>query len=79
MHFTLSAGGSPKETLAKIEEQAAAVGSATPAAAKSATLVAKGVSKYLGTLGPSESVSVSISFGITHTPKVEQEAAASTA
>jgi molybdenum cofactor biosynthesis enzyme len=79
VQFSLSAGGSPKETLAKIEEQATAIGTATPAAAKAATLAAKGVSKYLGTLGPTESVSVSVTFGITHTPKVEKEAVPSTA
>lgn len=73
MQFTLSAGGSPKATRAKIEEQAAAIGAKTPAAAKSAALAAKGVSKYLSTVGPEETVTVSISFGITVVQKVDEK------
>lgn len=84
MNFTFSAGGKPDSVKAEIERQALAVRENSPApAGKAASIAAKAVRKYLGSLDPSSTVSVSVSFGITHsTPAAKEpipEAAATTA
>lgn len=78
MTFTFSAGGTPDTAKAAIEKQALAVRENNPApVGKAASIAAKAVRKYLGSLDPTSSVSVSVSFGITHSTPAAKESATS--
>jgi hypothetical protein len=67
MQFTLSAGGSPAQDNQSISSQAASLRTnATPKAAACTTGVVQAISSYVNALPPTESVSVSVSVGISH-------------
>lgn len=71
MQFTFSAGGQPADVKRSVEQQSLGIQKqSTPKAAECTAAVGVAVGSYLDALNPTDSVSVSVSFGISHSTPI---------